>query len=188
MFGLGRKCLKAAEGNCLKVTCRPRRRRDCQQRRRQLQLCRPPLSPRELQSHEHFFPLFRAPEHLQPPELSRRIKYALQSLTKVTMTQLHPLARRATAAASTSSLPDITSASVWLTQSMSVAARSASGTSDLAGAAFSTVVTPEVLDLKQSVIFLLKMSSLLNLAVVKACRVASTPTSRTPTTTRDLSL
>ena len=41
---------------------------------------------------------------------------------------------------------------------------------------------------KQSVIFLLKMSSLLNLAVVKACRVASTPTSRTPTTTRDLSL
>ena len=115
MFGLGRKLLKAAEKNCLKSTCRPRRRRDCQQRRRQLQLCRPPLSPRELQSHEHFFPLFRAPEHLQPPELSRRIKYALQSLTKVTMTQLHPLARRAMAAASTSSLPDITSASVWLT-------------------------------------------------------------------------
>ena len=132
----------------MKGTCMPRRRRDCQQRRPQLQLCQPPLSRQELQTLAHFLLLYQAPALPQHPGHNwvDRVCVCVCVCTRVTITQRQPLERRAKAAASTSLLPDITSASVWLTQSMSVAAKSASGTSALAGAAFSTVVTPAALD------------------------------------------
>ena len=129
----------------MKGTCMPRRRRDYQQRRPQLQLCQPPLSRQELQTLAHFLLLCQAPALPQHPG-HNWVDQGWGCCTRVTMTQRQPLERRAKAAASTSLLPDITSASVWLTQSMSVAAKSASGTSALAGAAFSTVVTPAALD------------------------------------------
>ena len=129
----------------MKGTCKPRRRRDYQQRRPQLQLCQPPLSRQELQTLAHFLRLYQAPALPQHPG-HNWVDQGWGCCTRVTMTQRQPLERRAKAAASTSLLPDITSASVWLTQSMSVAAKSASGTSALAGAAFSTVVTPAALD------------------------------------------
>ena len=127
-----------------KGTCKPRRRPDCPQRRPQLQLCQQPLSGQELQTRAHILLLGQAPALPQHPRQNWGERGA--SFTRVTMTQRQPLDRRARAAASTSLLPDITSASVWLTQSMSVAAKSASGTSALAGAAFNTVVTPAALD------------------------------------------
>ena len=128
-----------------KGTCMPRRRPDCPQRRPQLQLCQQLRSRQELQTHAHILLLGQAPELPQHPTHDRK-DGGEGSQTRVTITHRQPLARRARAAASTSLLPDITSASVWLTQSMSVAAKSASGTSALAGAAFSTVVTPAALD------------------------------------------
>ena len=129
-----------------KGTCKPRRRPDCQQKRLQLQSCQLLLPRQELQTLAHFLPPYQAQAPLQHPKHNWLEQGGWGFCTRVTMTQRQPLERRATAAASTSVLPDITSASVWFTQRMSVAAKSASGTSALAGAAFSTVVTPAALE------------------------------------------
>ena len=126
-------------------TCTPRRKRGCPQRHLLLQSCQQPLSRQELQTRGHFLLLDQALALPRRPE-DTELGNSERGFTRVTMTQRQPLERRARAAASTSSLPDITSASVWLTQRISVAAKSASGTSALAGAAFSTVVTPAALE------------------------------------------